>query len=294
METQIRAAPWTDLQGQVHAHSHGHAVTAFEDCVCFHLLSIFSNEAAERQKYYISHLIKKPCKVLIKNFANHIEQLNSYIPVPLGLIDSPQGVNLKRVEALDEPKLAQLLLQLVPQAHQDQYSLIKGLIHLNVRSLLDTLETIENMDNHFPRKPEKSEEKSGDKKRKGSSKQDGDPRKMKKSAKFCALCDKHGGAKTTHNTGDCRKYDKHCTFEKDFKKDTFKSKKPNRQSYQMIADNLKKMKLEVKELKKKSKKSKKRERNNSSDDSNSSRSIGLGSTGELVHLADVENKFKTA
>ena len=52
------------------------------------------------------------------------------------------------------------------------------------------------------------------------------------------------------------------------------------------------MKIEVKELKKKTKKSKKRERNNSSDDSKDSWSVGLGSTGELVHLADVENKFK--
>ena len=52
------------------------------------------------------------------------------------------------------------------------------------------------------------------------------------------------------------------------------------------------MKLEVKELKKKSKKSKKRRRNNSSDDSNDSWSVGLGIKGELVHLADVENKFK--
>ena len=82
---------------------------------------------------------------------NHIKKLNNYILVLQGLIDSLQGVNLKRVKALDEPELAQLLLQLVPQAHQYQYSLIKGLIPLNVRSLLDTLETIENMDNHVLR-----------------------------------------------------------------------------------------------------------------------------------------------
>ena len=47
----------------------------------------------------------------------------------------------------------------------------------------------------------------------------------------------------THNTGDCRKYDKNCTFKKDFKKITVKSEKPNHQSYQKIADNLEKMKL---------------------------------------------------
>ena len=153
VETKVGAAPWTDLQVQVHAHSHGHTVTAFEDCVSFHLLSIFSNYAVEQQEYYINHLIKKPCKILIRKFVNCIKKLNNYVPVLPGLINSLQGVNLKRVEAQDEPKLAQLLLQLVPQAHQDQYSLIKGLIPLNVHSLLDTLETINNMDTHVPRKP---------------------------------------------------------------------------------------------------------------------------------------------
>ena len=82
------------------------------------------------------------------------------------------------------------------------------------------------MDNHVPRKPKKPEEKSEDKKRKGSSKRDGDPHKTKKSAKFCALCDKHGIAKMTYNTEYCRKYDKNCTFKKDFKKATVKSKNP--------------------------------------------------------------------
>ena len=48
----------------------------------------------------------------------------------------------------------------------------------------------------------------------------------------------------------------------------------------------------MKERKKKSKESKKHEHNSLSDDSNDSWSIGLGSTGELLHLADVENKFK--
>ena len=134
---------------------------------------------------------------------------------------------MKRVEALDEPKLAQLLLRRVPQAHQDQYSLIKGLIPLNVCSLLDTLETIKNMDIHVPRKSKKLEEKSGNRKRKGSPKDDGLLRKRKKSSKYCALCAKHGGAKTTHNTGDCRKCEKDGTFKKAFKPPKGKSAEKN-------------------------------------------------------------------
>ena len=41
---------------------------------------------------------------------DRIEMLNSYIPYLPGLVDSPQGANMKRAEALTEPELAQLLL----------------------------------------------------------------------------------------------------------------------------------------------------------------------------------------
>ena len=71
---------------------------------------VFSNDAAKRQKYYISHYIKKPWKIPIRNFGDVIEKLNSYIPLLPGLIDSPLGANMKRAVALDEPELAQLLL----------------------------------------------------------------------------------------------------------------------------------------------------------------------------------------
>ena len=53
---------------------------------------------------------------------------------------------MKRAVALDEAELAQLLLQLVPQAHQDRYQLIKGTISVYLRATLDTLVMIEEMD----------------------------------------------------------------------------------------------------------------------------------------------------
>ena len=155
---------------------------AFGDCVKFHLMLVFSNVTEERQKYYINHQLKKPCKIPIRrNFANHVEQLNSYIVYLPGLINSPQCTDsMKRVEALDEPEIAQLLLQPVPQPHQDQYNLTKEIILHNLHSLLKTLETIKNMTKiHAPRKSEKSGDCSTDKKQKGSFKGDGNPNKKK-------------------------------------------------------------------------------------------------------------------
>ena len=68
-----------------------------------------------------------------------IEMLNSYIPYLPGLTGSPQGKNMKRTTALDEPELAQLLLILVPQNQQDQYKLIKGIIPISLPLTLDRL-----------------------------------------------------------------------------------------------------------------------------------------------------------
>ena len=154
-----------------------------------------------------------------------MERLNIYILILSGVIDSPQGANVKRVTALDEPELAQLLLQLVPQSQQDQYQLIKGTIPVDLRMTLNTLETIEKMDVSVPRKPEKLDTKpaNGHGKRKVTFKDDRLPTKRKHSSKYCALCAKHGGAKTTHNTVDCRKYEKDGVFKRIFKSQKGKS-----------------------------------------------------------------------
>ena len=101
---------------------------------------------------------------------------------------------MKRAEALDEPKLAQLLLQLVPQSQQDQYQLIKGMIPVDLRATLETLETIEKMDIQVPMKPKKLVDKPANRngKRKVNFKDGRLPGKRKHSSKYCALCANHG------------------------------------------------------------------------------------------------------
>ena len=44
------------------------------------------------------------------------------------------------------------------------------------------------------------------------------PKKVRKVAKHCALCKKHGGAHAMHNTSDCCKYDKDGKLKKGFGK----------------------------------------------------------------------------
>ncbi len=42
------------------------------------------------------------------------------------------------------------------------------------------------------------------------------PKKRRTDAKHCVLCKKHGGMHNTHNTTECRKYDKDGTPKKSF------------------------------------------------------------------------------
>ena len=66
---QIGTSPWTDLNGQSHDTIHEKMVKSFKDCVKFHLLQVFPDDAAEQQKYYINVHMKKPAQVTIRHFA---------------------------------------------------------------------------------------------------------------------------------------------------------------------------------------------------------------------------------
>ncbi len=52
---------------------------SFEDCVMFHLLTVFPNNASEQERYYIMNVLKKPQRISIHQFVQRVEQLNSYI-----------------------------------------------------------------------------------------------------------------------------------------------------------------------------------------------------------------------
>ncbi len=81
VDTQVGVTPWTDLVGNVHQTVCECSTDSFRDCVKFHLLSVFNYDAAEHQKYYISHQLKKSRKVLLRNFCDRIKILNSLTPM---------------------------------------------------------------------------------------------------------------------------------------------------------------------------------------------------------------------
>jgi hypothetical protein len=76
---QMEADPFKDLQGMSRKGPRGLLHESFDKCVMFHLLTVFPNNAAEQEKYYLSNVLKKPQRVGIHQFVQRIEQLNVYV-----------------------------------------------------------------------------------------------------------------------------------------------------------------------------------------------------------------------
>ena len=108
-----------------------------------------------------------------------------------------------------------------PESWQDQYDLTQDSLPQSVRKLLGGLENVEKVVSNSDAKEkaarESSEKATGKRdkgKRKGTGSHEVQVPKKVRVEKSCALCQKHGGAHTTHNTGECRKYEKDGTLKR--------------------------------------------------------------------------------
>jgi hypothetical protein len=269
---QTKADPYKDLKGMSKKGPRGLLRESFDKCVMFHLLTVFSNNAAEQKKYYLSNVLKKPQRVGIRQFVQCVEQLNAYVVQLPCWYHSPSyvaGISLANVP-FTEADLASHVLWMCPHQWQDQYNLQeKGVTPMDMRTLLASLKATERICTH-----EKAHAPSGEK---ASQKSEAGTKRPNTGAtlrvpkkvpfeKSCKLCKKHGGAHTTHATKDCRKYKKDGTLRANFRAAKKAGKKPNpaKQSFAQLS---KKLDHLEKTLKKASHKSKKRRRDDSNSDS---------------------------
>jgi hypothetical protein len=167
---------------------------------------------------------------------------------------------------------------MVPKHWQDQYKLTGGTVPQSVCKLLEALECIEKA---FPTEnecegPKASATGGGSSKKWMVSFNDRIPKKSRKEAKHCALCKKHGDAQNTHNTGDCRKYEKDGTLKKAFTGKSAKHSPCNRNalrehntSYAQLSAKIAKLEDSNKKLKRMNKKRKHNCDSNSNDSDSS-------------------------
>ncbi len=271
---QMESNPYVNLQGDTLEGPRRMSCKLIHKCMMFHLLTAFPINAAEQENYYISNVLKKPQRVNVHQFVWRVEQLNPYIAQMPCFYYSPHAnasTKPKNVPFTEAEQGAHVL-RMCPLPWQDQYNMNKkGMMPMDMRLLLTLLEAIERVCTHEKSKPDNEKsEKSSQKGKKGKKCPGTNPmvRVPKKVCfeKHCNLYKKHGGAHTTHSTGECHKYKKDGTEKSSFcaaKKDGNKKYPVN----QNFAQRTKKINTLEKVLKKSGKKGKKRRYKDSDSDS---------------------------
>jgi hypothetical protein len=108
---------------------------------------MFPSEAAEQQRFYISNVLKKPQRVMVRHFFQQVEQLNGYLSYLPCTYDSPRATTAtKPIAAFDEAELANLLLACAPRPGRISTILRRRRTHStpqSIRKLLGVLENVE-------------------------------------------------------------------------------------------------------------------------------------------------------
>jgi hypothetical protein len=246
------------------------------------LKTVFSNNAAEQQKFYLTLLRLSPSKMKVRAFLQRFTTLAGYVGELPSLIHSRDATDAtKPVEPYGDGELATIALHAMPGPWQKQYDLVHKAPR-DIQYLQDALEKIEVA---FPLGKGNGSSKNNGVGNKMTKMSDKIPKKKSHAAKHekpsvnwhptvksCVLCKKHGGAHKTHNTSDCKRYDQKGNLKKSFagKRDTPPG--TNKSYAQLLAETEKlkaKSKKFKKALKKHAKYNKKRKYADSSDSDSS-------------------------
>jgi hypothetical protein len=147
VKEQTQSDPYTDLHGTKKG-PRGLLCKAFDDCMMFHLLTLFPNNAAEQERYYLTNVLKKPQCVSMCQFVQRVEQLNSYIAQLPCWYHGPSAkpTTILANVPFTEADLASHVLWMCPLTWQDHFNLHnKGMTPVDMRLLLMSLKAIEHV-----------------------------------------------------------------------------------------------------------------------------------------------------
>jgi hypothetical protein len=192
---------------------------SFMNCIKLHKLTVFPADAAEKQRYYMQQIIKKPQRVTVRQFVSCMGILNDYLVYLPTAFDSSMAIaGTKKMNVpFNEADIARIVLNLVPSSWVNQYNMMHSTLPKNPRALLNNLEAIKQvMDekHNATLKAKAKEVTAASAATKGSSKKhpvsgsSGELQVLKKArpSRFCQLCRAEGGPHLTHNTKECRRH----------------------------------------------------------------------------------------
>jgi len=215
--------PWEDLRGTKHNGLRVKLVASFWECIDFHKLTVYSVDAAERQRFYMLCNLKKPAKSTIRAHVTRMETLNKHLGLLPTIKNSPQAVASTELGNVPftEMTFASIILIHLPVAWRTQYALTHALVPESPRTILGDLKNIEKL---FAEKANEAARANKAKvaataklageqvPRKGKQTHGGGPEKgtpkRGRTDKFCKWCKAVDGPFTTHNTTECRRFNK--------------------------------------------------------------------------------------
>ncbi len=199
VQEQMEADPFKDLQGVSRKGPRGLLHESFNECVMFHLLTVFPNNAAEHEKYNLFNVLKKPQMVGMHQFAQRIEQLNIYVAqLPCWYYSLSYNAGMMPANVpFSVADLASHVLRICPHQWQDQYNLQeKGMNPMDMHPLQASLKAIERVctpeKSHVPYGKKASHKNEAGAKRPSNGATEQAHKKVR-FEKTCELCKKHGG-----------------------------------------------------------------------------------------------------
>jgi hypothetical protein len=200
--------PWIVVNGSSNKGPCICSRPSFLDCIELHKhkLTIFPVDAAEKQHYYMTQMVKKPQQATVCQYMARLGLLNNYrahLPIDFNSLMAVEGTKKGNVP-FNEADLAGIVLNSVPVSWMNQYNMTMTHMTLpdRTRTLLQDLEMIKRvMDKkHKAGQKAKAKEASASAIAKESSKKHSvswnpSERVLKKGKpnKFCRHCKAKGG-----------------------------------------------------------------------------------------------------
>jgi hypothetical protein len=210
--------PRIGVNGSSNKGPHICSRLCFMDCIKLHKLTIFPVDAAEKQHFFMTQMVKKPQQVMVHQYMARMGILNNYLTFLPMVFNSSMAVEgtKKGNVPFDEADLAGIILNSVPISWMNQYNMTHPTLSETTRTLLQDLESIKRImgERHEAGLKAKAKEASASAIAKGISKKrsaSGNPGervpKKGKPNKFCQHCKAKGGPHLTHNTKECCRND---------------------------------------------------------------------------------------
>jgi hypothetical protein len=272
--------PWLDLRDVKHHGLRKKSSQSLVDCIEQHKLTLFACDAAERLKYYMMCSIKKPVRLTVRQHVCRMETLNKYLGMLPTIKNSPVAVASTELGNVPFTKAthASIILSHLPVAWRNQYDLAHKTVPKSPRAMLLDLENIEKMQvKKYNEKAKASKAKAATalaelhvpKKWANAGGTDRGAPKKGRTAKYCKWCKALNGSFTTHDTAECRRFEKDGSPKDRLAKPFESVKKPWKKSGGGKSNQMAYLTERLLKLKKKHKKSKKHGKKRSHDSSDS-------------------------